>query len=190
MTQILCVCISELVFVFVFVFMCTVFVSVFGCRLTGRVHYSAVTAGSYCTPSTDTTSVHHLSSLLPSSSLFVCLNCLFACLLAFCSWLNFKVNPSLCGNGIWFSCDWARAGCAGKFTDMLKWFGEKYTHLLWTNRVDYVWERELHEEKYLSKHALMECDSAVTGLGQDVREGKGSVSCNYRGSLSGGLASW
>ena len=33
----------------------------------------------------------------------------------------------------------------------------------------------------------MECDSAVTGLGQDVREGKGSVSCNYRGSLSGGL---
>ena len=45
----------------------------------------------------------------------------------------------------------------------------------------------MHEERYLSKHALMECDSAVTGLGQDVREGKGSVSCNYRGSLSGGL---
>ena len=44
----------------------------------------------------------------------------------------------------------------------------------------------MHEEKYFSKHALMECDSAVTGLGQDVREGKGSVSCNYRGSLSGG----
>ena len=39
---------------------------------------------------------------------------------------------------------------------------------------------------FSSKRALMECDSAVTGPGQDVRQGKGSVSCNYRGSLSGG----
>ena len=31
-----------------------------------------------------------------------------------------------------------------------------------------------------SVFALMECDSAVTGLGQDVRRGKGSPSCNYR----------
>ena len=33
-----------------------------------------------------------------------------------------------------------------------------------------------------SAFALMECDSAVTGPGQDVRRGKGSLSCNYRGA--------
>ena len=45
---------------------------------------------------------------------------------------------------------------------------------------------KFQSEGFSSKRALMECDSAVTGPGQDVRQGKGSVSCNYRGSLSGG----
>ena len=86
--------VSMFVFVFLFVcivFVCTVFVSVFGCRLTDRSS-SLFSSHSRLLPTALPplallASVHQLSTVLPPPSLFVCLlpflsTCLLLCLFA------------------------------------------------------------------------------------------------------------